>query len=204
MTAFAHTHDRVVTPFDIAATARGLLTERPWQELSIEEVATAAGISAGEIHRLFGSKHALGIGVFLMLADESFTSIPDGLDPITELRTMIALATALMERSQPLTQSAILVFAGMSESYAPGAVTWGPIPRIVALVGAAQQAGQLDPDLDTEAFAMAMLRTLLTHAQPAVRTGDLNPVDPTELMLLGAGAPPADDQAPIATLRTVS
>lgn len=193
-----------VTPLDIVVLTRRLVTRRPWQEVTIEEVAEAAGVDPDDVLRHFGSKHGLGIGVFLLLAEEAFAEIPPDLEPITDLREMLRIATDLMMRSVALAQSCVLVFAGMSESYAAGAVTWGPIPRLYAAIVAAQEAGQLSPDIDAEDFGGALLRTLLTHIRPLAAHPARREVSATELMLLGAGAPPRDAarETPTPHLRT--
>jgi AcrR family transcriptional regulator len=197
-----------ITPLDIAVLTRRLITQRPWQDVTIEEVAVAAGVDPDDVLRHFGSKHGLGIGVFLLLADEAFAVIPRGLDPITELREMLRVATDLMMRSVALAQSCVLVFSGMSESYAPGAITWGTIPRIYGTIAAAQEAGQLSPDLDPEDFGATLLRSLLLHIRPLTTHPDRSEVGAIELLLLGAGAPSPEpvalDEAPARHLRTIN
>lgn len=187
----ASTDGVVPEPQTVVERTRRLLVDRPWPELSIEEVATATGTTADEVLRLFGSKHGLGVAVIQLIGDEAFGALPVDPDPITHLRNLLVAGAAVLRRSPALTQSATLVFAGMTEGAALGVVRWNPDRYLIAAVAACQRAGQLSDAMEPAEFAAAIMRTQLTQQTPMYASPFGSTIDTVELLLLGAGAPPA-------------
>lgn len=183
-----------VEAIDIARQARQLLSYRPWREVTVEEIAGMAGTTPSTVLRLFGSKHGLAVGVLQLLSDESFAELPALDTPIDRVRAMIGVTADLLQRSPALTQSAVLVFAGEAEAAGSGVLTWDPTWRVVEAVREADAAGQLHLDVPPEHFTAALFRTLLTQHNPVYMNGLGRDVDAVELLLRGAGAPPADQR----------
>ncbi len=186
------------TAREIVFTGRRLLATMGWQEVGLNEIASIMGLTEEALLRAFGSKSGLAMSIFLLNVFDRLAELPRTGDPITDLRAMLALGAHELRRLPALTQSVVLLFAGTAAMPMPGITSqWDPIPAFVAQATAAQAAGQLRPDLDAATFTGTLLRVVLTENAPPAAT-PWSGIDAAELMLLGAGAPPPTDPAPVA------
>ncbi len=174
----------------VAQTARQLLGTMGWSELALGEIASVMGLTDEMLLRAFGSKSGLAMMIFNLTLTERYAEMPRSGDPITDLRRMLVAMADELRRIPALTQSVVLLLAGIAAMPMPEiASEQDPAPTLVAQVEAAQAADQLRSDLDPSDFAYSLVRVLLTENSPpipAARSG----VDLAELVLRGAGAPP--------------
>jgi len=193
-------HQPLVTPTldrstarAVAQTARQLLGTMGWSELALGEIASVMGLTDEMLLRAFGSKSGLAMMIFNLTLTERYAEMPRSGDPITDLRRMLAGMADELRRIPALTQSVVLLMAGIAAMPMPEiAVEQDPVPTLVAQVEAAQAAGQLLADLEPTDFAYSLVRVLLTENAPpvpALRSG----VGLAELVLKGAGAPPPEE-----------
>jgi AcrR family transcriptional regulator len=180
----------------VAQTARQLLGTMGWSELALGEIASVMGLTDEMLLRAFGSKSGLAMMIFNLTLTERYAEMPRSGDPITDLRRMLVGMADELRRIPALTQSVVLLLAGIAAMPMPEiASEHDPVPTLVAQVEAAQAAGQLRADLEPSDFAFSLIRVLLTENAPpvpAARSG----VGLAELVLNGAGAPPPAEAAP--------
>jgi AcrR family transcriptional regulator len=88
----------------IVTAARALLGERP--EASMEEIASAAGISRQTVYAHFPSRDALLVAVVHSVRDEGLAAIEaaglDELPPVEAMRTFLTISWQLLERATVL------------------------------------------------------------------------------------------------------
>ena len=152
---------------EILEAARGVFVEKGCDAASMQQIAKAAGVSAGNIYRYFPNKEALIVAVcedcevqdrakFTQVSEENPSPLGAlfaiGDDAFGQLEnegslewTMLGLESALVAARNP--------DFGPAVERQTAAVRDG----LVEIVEAAQQAGELDPTIDARAFGELLL-----------------------------------------------
>lgn len=153
--------DRVVR-----ATGRLLYTES-WADLSINELAAAAGLDPAEVVAACGSKPSIGALTASHLIRERvdrLAPVLDGLDPIDRMRRLVAECAAVYGTNPALAQATLQVLTGLAPSAQTGITSWWPSLAIADAVRDGQRAGRLRADLDAAGFAQAVARAVITDS----------------------------------------
>lgn len=152
---------------EILEAARGVFVEKGCDAASMQQIAKAAGVSAGNIYRYFPNKEALIVAVCEVceIADrEKFASVSAAsASPLGALFAMGDSAFAQFadtdaREATMLTLESALV-AARNDEFGPAVERQaaGLRDALVGLVSAAQEAGELDPSLNAEAFGELLL-----------------------------------------------
>jgi len=177
----------------VVVAARRLLATVGWQELALNDLAAVVGRSEDVLLRAFGSRSGLAMSVFNLNLEDQFAATTYTGDPITDLRTTMATIGRELRRLPSLTQSVVLLLAGVAALPLPEILAdQSPRPLIIDQVTAARDAGQLRADIDPPGFTNSLIRVLL--AESAWPAGS-DALDVTDLMLAGAGAGPPTSPA---------
>lgn len=166
------------------ATARRMLAEANWNEITIDEIALAVGIDADRILSTFGSKPGLALAILAQCGDEVWSETPRTGDALADLRTLLDILIAEVRRSPALGQSAIQILAGGTRLPNPAVIAAAPIPDITRLLVEAHAAGQIRQSLDPHSLALSVTRILMAEGVPATFSG-LTRVDSLHLLLDG-------------------
>lgn len=147
---------------DIVVAARDLFSERGWQDTSIQEIASEAGISTGLVYRYFENKDALLRAVFERAQGLLAERIEQSANEPTYLATMKAVGLSVLndpECADPRMQLEVSL-AGARDPE-----TWGPRQReltlnmlamIETLVAQAKGRGEIGKHLDTKLVAQLL------------------------------------------------
>jgi AcrR family transcriptional regulator len=163
-----------------------------WGQLTVTEIASFAGVTDEAVFRTFGSKPGLAMSIIDVSVGERLTEVgPEPADPVTAVRRTLAVVADELSRDPALTQSALLLFTGTA-TMPPGTHSRSSRLRgtLRRQLEAARDAGQLRTDIDPDALAAGLVRVLITDRGPRAIAGATE-LDLSELLLLGAGAPPA-------------
>jgi AcrR family transcriptional regulator len=159
--------DAVRNRAKILEVTAALFAERGVDRVSMDQIATAAGVGKGTLFRRFGDK--AGLGVALLAAreqdlEEALVSGPPplgpGAPPGERLRTFLAAYTEFLDANLDLVH--------MAETASPGAryrvgayLLWQPHVR--TLIAMAR------PDLDADCMAHLLLAGLAADLRRAIR-----------------------------------
>lgn len=123
--------------------ARGQLDERPWQQVTMAQVAAAAGVSRQTLYNEFGSREALAQALVLREEDRFLAAVEAAVASTGHDDVAAALAAAfdvflIAAREDPLV-SAVLSVSGNEELLALLLTQGGPVleravDRLVAVV----------------------------------------------------------------------
>ena len=181
---------------ELVRVARRISAAEGWLSLSLTNLATVTNIPEARVLRTFGSKMGLAMAIYLLNVSERYDDVVTGDDPLTDLRTLIDINVDELRRAPAFAMAMVGVIAGDATFARPSSFEFDPHPRSIAAVARAQDAGQLDPSLDTVQLTTLILRTVLLDNVPGSRTQGIGSVD---IVLRGAGAATESDEgAPLA------
>jgi AcrR family transcriptional regulator len=180
------------TALEVVRVARRLHGTMGWGQLTITEIASVSGVTDEAVLRTFGSKPGLAMSMIDVSIGERLDELGDDpIDPISAVRRTLATVVDDLTRDPALSQSALMLFSGTA-TMPPGTHSRHSRLRgtLLRQLEAARGAGQLRAEIDPDALAAALVRVLITDRGPRM-TARATELDLSELILLGAGAPPA-------------
>lgn len=175
----------------VVRAARRLHGTMGWGQLTITEIASVAGVTDEAVLRTFGSKPGLAMSIIDVSIGERLDDLgPEPTDPITAVRRTLAVVADELNRDPAVSQSALTLFTGTA-TMPPGTHARRSRLRgtLLRQLEGARDAGQLRGDVDPDALAAGLVRVLVTDRGPRT-TATASDLDLSELLLLGAGAPP--------------
>jgi AcrR family transcriptional regulator len=164
---------------ELLAAAAKVLLARGYEGTRVSEIAREAGLTTGAIYNHFASKGEL---LEAAIAEQA----PEAFERLTDLDSAASLATALREAGSVLGKAATsigplvleLVVTARRDPEVAKLVQHGFATRenlAVAVTRAAQDAGEIDPELD--ASAITRLSTLLAMGAHVAAAAGLEPVE---------------------------
>lgn len=184
----AHVDARTISIRDAAIK---LFIERGADNVTMQDVAGEAGLSAGAIYRYFPNKEQLIRDVFAHCAamtQEAYNASEGATSPLGALRIIGETIWARMVTAEGRRETAVALETALDEYRASqenrdalrGAMRLETAEKMEKLVRAGQAAGEIDPSLDPRAMAM-MLPALAVGMQFFTLTGD-HDVDPDAVL----------------------
>lgn len=177
---------------ELVIQARRVASSEGWLDLTLPGLAAITNTPEARVTRAFGSKFGLGMAMFMLNVSERYDDLDPELGPIETVRAMIEINIDELQRTPAIAQAIVTVMAGGATFGRPATFGFDPHPRFVAALQRAQDAGQIDPDIDCASLGNVIGRAILLSNLPT--TGGLVAgIDEVELVLRGAGIAPASD-----------
>lgn len=160
----------------ILGAAATLLQQRSWSQISVQDIAGAAGVAPSAVYDQFGTKEAVGallwrrhhLALVAYVAELQDPAIPH--EPLEVVRLVLDRLVALARHDREITAA---LFSAVTAETARGAEAPFPtdvrreIPlpdALLPVVERAQQAGQLRKDLPAGQVAASLTNFTLVHA----------------------------------------
>ncbi len=150
-------------------TARELLRERRWNDITMADLASGAGVSRQTLYNEFGSRDGFVQAYLLYDADRILSAVEDAIesaggDPATALERAFLVFLEMIVQD-PL---AVTVISGDDPDGLLALVTTrgGPVLRIAAdrLAGAISRTWTQAADADVQLLSVTLVRLALSHA----------------------------------------
>ena len=176
----------------VLETVCGLLAEKGYDLMTIDEVAANVGIAKPSLYKLYDSKEALAAAAMVRLLErllEEARAIPETLAPAERLRALLRWALELrMRGGLPLLPS---TRSTLRESLTRNKAYMKLLMQVTDLMGgwitAAQEAGELDRDLPPEVLLYTLFARSCDPVPDYLRLGGMySDAQIVEMMLVTA------------------
>ena len=155
---------------EILEAAYRLFVRRGLEGATMQDIAAEVGLTAGALYRYYGSKDSLTEAVFAWCAEQRFAAFDAAEQAASPFEAIVEVGRAAWsEFDEPEARERMALW--LEATLAAYRADRGDVPlpthadvslqraleRMQYVVGLAQEAGELDPALDTRAIAMTLL-----------------------------------------------